>query len=80
MSKMKTTSQISTTTLPKINLNCEIIEIFENEKNSIATLKFNAGIMELVIDPMKQYHLGDEISISGKLKIENVEQDISDTL
>ncbi len=80
MSKTTHNSNLELSSNPKITLNCEIIEIFENEGKSIAKIKFNPGIMKLVIDPAKQYHLGDEVCLTGRIKIESILQNISDAL
>ncbi len=73
MSKQdKSKIQLSTTT--DLTLRCEIIETFESEGKTIARIKFNPGLLELSIDPMKEYHLGDSVSVNGKLKVEKIDQ------
>jgi len=74
MAKETLNNRIRTHLNTSLTLQCEIIETFENKSETTAKIKFNPGILELKIDTKKQYCLGDEISVSGKLTIENIEQ------
>lgn len=61
-------------------LKCEIIETFESDGKTLAKIKFDPGLMEVIIDPMKQYHLGDALIVNGKLTIEKIEQKNSEVI
>ncbi len=74
MSKNIIPTKTETFLTAPLTLQCEIIETFENKTETIAKIKFNTGFLELMIDTKNQYHLGDEVNVSGKLTIENIEQ------
>ena len=67
------TREIKTNLKTALMLHCEIIETLENKNETIAKIKFNPGILELILDTTNQYHLGDEVNVSGNLTIENIE-------
>lgn len=74
MSKKTIPDKAAKLTITPLTLKCEIIETFENQTEKIAKIKFDTGILELIIDPKKPYNLGDEVNLRGKLTIENIEQ------
>lgn len=80
MSKLPKFNKSRKTSSIELTLNCEIIEIFNDEKHTQAKLKFNPGMMNIVIDPDEHHHLGDKINIAGKLIVEKFEQDISEAI
>jgi hypothetical protein len=80
MSNIDNNSTLETTSSPKITLSCEIIEITETNGKTIAKMKFNPSIMKIIVDPQMQYHLGDEITVNARLKIDSIIQNISDAL
>ncbi len=80
MSKINKFNKSRKTSSIKLSLNCEIIEIFNDDKHTHAKLKFNPGMMNIVIDPDELYHLGDKINITGKMTIDNFEQDFTEAI
>ncbi len=76
----KTLQKTSPLTSANLTLHCEIIETFESEGMTIAKIKFEPGLLELTIDPTKEYHLGDVVDVNGKLQVEKIDQRNSEAI
>lgn len=76
----KTLQKASPSSSTNLTLHCEIIETFENEGKTIAKIKFEPGLLELTIDPTKEYHLGDIVDVNGRLQVEKIDQRNSEAI
>ena len=56
-----------------VRLSGEVVEIFEKDGQSIARVVLKPGCIEVPLDSLREYHLGDQVLIDMEITVHRVE-------
>lgn len=58
----------------------EVIEMYERDGVNFAKIKYDGGIIDISTGKLKDFHLGDRVTVNTLMNIESLNNEIEDPI